>query len=117
LRARSRTRGRPNTSPLHQDEQNFLSLERLPPCSPRCRNAERPEVLEGRQLMLSTNTTDRRLQLAGIILVLGLLVEGSSLMGRGPIPFLVFVGVGGLLLLVGMVAFLLALVRANGTKA
>ena len=67
--------------------------------------------------MLSANATERRLQLSGIILILGLLVEGSSLIGRGPVAFLVFVGLGGLLVLVGIVAFLLALVLSNGAKA
>jgi hypothetical protein len=61
--------------------------------------------------MLSANAMERRLQFAGIILMLGLLVEGSSLIGRGPIAFLVFVGLGGLLLLIGIAAYLLALVR------
>jgi hypothetical protein len=64
--------------------------------------------------MLSANIMERRLQLAGIILILGLLVEGFSLMGRGPIAFLIFVGFGGLLLFIGIVAYLLALVRAEG---
>lgn len=67
--------------------------------------------------MLSANPTERRLQLSGIILILGLLVEGFSLMRHGPVAFLVFVGLGGLLLLVGIVAFLLALVRTDGMKA
>ena len=67
--------------------------------------------------MFSANTTERRLQSAGIILILGLLVEGLSLMGRGPIAFLVFVGVGGLLLLIGIVAYLLALVRTDSTQS
>ena len=65
--------------------------------------------------MLSSNVMERRLQLAGTILVLGLLVEGFSLMGRGPIAFVVFVGLGGLLLLAGVVAYLLALVRKEST--
>jgi hypothetical protein len=67
--------------------------------------------------MFSANATERRLQLAGIILILGLLVEGSSLLGRGAIAFVIFVGLGGLLLLVGTVAFLLALVRKGDTHA
>ena len=66
--------------------------------------------------MLSTNATERRLQFSGIILILGLLVEGFSLIGRGPVAFLVFVGLGGLLLVVGIVAFLLALVRTERTQ-
>ena len=66
--------------------------------------------------MLSANVMERRLQVAGIILVLGLLVEGFSLVGRGPIAFLVFVGLGGLLVLIGIVAFLLALMRRERTQ-
>jgi hypothetical protein len=65
--------------------------------------------------MLSENVTERGLQLAGIILILGLLVEGLSMMGRGPIAFLVFVGLGGLLLLIGVFAYLLALVRKRSS--
>jgi hypothetical protein len=72
--------------------------------------------LEGKQLMLSANTTERRLQSAGIILILGLLVEGLSLLGRGPIAFLVFVGLGGLLLMIGIAAYLLALVRGDSAQ-
>ena len=61
--------------------------------------------------MLSANSTERRLQIAGIIIILGLLVEASSLLGRGAVAFLVFVGIGGTLLALGIAAYLLALVR------
>lgn len=73
--------------------------------------------MEGEQLMVSANATERRLQLACIALILGLFAEGFSLLGRGPIAFLAFVGIGGMLLFLGMLVFLLALVRANGTSA
>ena len=63
--------------------------------------------------MLSANVTERRLQLAGLILILGLLVEGLSLLGHGAIAFLVFVGLGGFLLLIGVLAYLLALLRSG----
>ena len=66
--------------------------------------------------MLSSNIMERRLQVAGCILILGLLVEGFSLAGHGAIAFLVFVGFGGLLLLVGIAAYLLALVSPGATK-
>lgn len=61
--------------------------------------------------MLSANATERRLQTAGIIIILGLLVEAFSLLSRGAVAFLVFVGVGGTLLALGVAAYLLALVR------
>lgn len=67
--------------------------------------------MERKPVMLSGNPTERRLQLAGIILILGLLIEGLSLLGHGAIAFIVFVGFGGLLLLIGIAAYLLALVR------
>ena len=66
--------------------------------------------------MLSSNAMERRLQIAGSILILGLLVEGFSLAGHGAIAFLIFVGLGGLLLLVGIAAYLLALVHTGSTK-
>ena len=61
--------------------------------------------------MLSANVTERRLQLAGIIVMSGLLVVGFSLMGRGPVAFLICIALGGSLLAAGIVAYLLALVR------
>jgi hypothetical protein len=68
-------------------------------------------------MMLSANTMERRLQLAGIILIVGLLVEGFALMGRGPIAFLALVGVGGLLLIIGILVYLLALVRTDSAQS
>jgi hypothetical protein len=66
--------------------------------------------------MLSANTMERRLQRAGIILIAGLLVEGFSLMGHGAVAFLVFAGVGSLLLVAGIGAYLLALVGSKPAK-
>ena len=67
--------------------------------------------------MRSENRLEKRLRTAGTILILGLLVEGACLLGRGPISFLLFVTVGGLLLFAGVSIFLLALVRGGGEKA
>ncbi len=66
--------------------------------------------------MLSANTMERRLQIAGTILIAGLLVEGFSLLGHGAIAFLVFVGLGGLLLVLGIGTYLLALVRSKPAR-
>lgn len=63
--------------------------------------------------MLSPNIMERRLQIAGVIIILGLLVEALSLLGRGAVAFLIFVGVGGTLLALGVAAYLLALVRTG----
>src|SRR6266566_2784623 len=76
---------------------------------------ERREVLEGRQLMLSTSPFDRKLQLCGIILILGLLVESLCLLGHGPIAFIVFAGLGGVLFAVGILLYLFSLVGQGGT--
>ena len=63
--------------------------------------------------MLSTNPLERNLQLSGIILILGLVVEALCLLGRGPIAFIVFAGLGGLLLFAGFVIYLYSLVSVS----
>jgi hypothetical protein len=60
--------------------------------------------------MLSTSPLERKLQLSGIILILGLMVEALCLLGHGPIAFIVFVGLGGILLFAGIVIYLFSLV-------
>jgi hypothetical protein len=64
--------------------------------------------------MLSANAMERRLQFAGILLMLGLLVEALCLtFGHGAVGFLIFTGVGGFSLLLGISYYLLALVRSG----
>ena len=64
--------------------------------------------------MLSTNTMERRLQLSGIILTLGLVVQALCLiLGRGAIGFMIFACLGGLLVMVGIIVFLISLVAAR----
>ena len=53
------------------------------------------------------------LQLSGIILILGLVVEALCLLGRGPLAFMLFVGVGGLLFAIGILLYLYSLVSAR----
>jgi hypothetical protein len=60
--------------------------------------------------MLSTSPFDRKLQLSGITLILGLLVEGLCLLGHGPVAFIVFAGLGGLLFAAGILLYLYSLV-------
>jgi hypothetical protein len=60
--------------------------------------------------MLSANLLERRLQISGIIIVVGLIVEACTLLAHGAIAFLVFVGLGGSLLCIGIAKYLLALV-------
>jgi hypothetical protein len=52
----------------------------------------------------------RRLQLSGLLLILGLLVEAACLFSPRPIAFIIFVSVGGLLMFAGVVLYLLSLI-------
>jgi predicted membrane channel-forming protein YqfA (hemolysin III family) len=52
----------------------------------------------------------QRLRIAGILIVLGLMVELLTLAWNDPIAFIVFLGAGGLLIFVGMVVYLWSLV-------
>ena len=63
--------------------------------------------------MLSSSPLDRKLQLSGIILILGLVIEGLCLLGHGPIAFMLFVGLGGVLFAVGVLLYLYSLVSAK----
>jgi hypothetical protein len=54
-------------------------------------------------MKLSSNRLERRLQLSGILLIMGLLVEAVCLLWTRPIAFVVFLCVGGLLLGLGIV--------------
>ena len=63
--------------------------------------------------MLSTSPFERKLQLSGIILILGLVAESLCLLGHGPIAFMLFVGLGGVLFAVGIFLYLYSLVSAN----
>lgn len=49
---------------------------------------------------------ERALRLSGILLILGIAVEVISLLWEKPLSFLLFVGVGGLLTLIGILLFL-----------
>jgi ABC-type xylose transport system permease subunit len=60
--------------------------------------------------MLSANPLDKRRQLAGVCIVLGLLVEALCLIWATPIAFVIFVALGGLLMFVGIVLYLSSLV-------
>lgn len=61
-------------------------------------------------MTLSANPLERRLQISGVLIILGLLVEALCLAWRGPVAFLVFLGLAGLLLFAGIVLFLYSLV-------
>jgi len=63
--------------------------------------------------MLSVNPMERRLQFSGIFLILGLLVEALCSLWTRPLAFVLFLGVGGLLLGLGILLFLYSLVSRN----
>jgi hypothetical protein len=64
--------------------------------------------------MLSADAMERKLQLSGIILMLGLIVQALCLIfGRGAIGFMIFASLGGLLVMVGIIVFLVSLVAAR----
>jgi hypothetical protein len=52
----------------------------------------------------------RRLRLSGILIIVGLVVEGLSLVWNHPLSFVAFLGLGGLLLAAGIVLYLWTLV-------
>ena len=66
--------------------------------------------------MLSANPMERRLQLSGILLILGLLVEALCLFWTRPLAFVLFLGVGGFLLGFGVLVFLFSLVSKNQSE-
>jgi hypothetical protein len=53
---------------------------------------------------------EKRLQLAGIFLIIGLLIEVLCLLAARPIAFVIFVAVGCLSLFVGVAMYLFSLV-------
>ena len=60
--------------------------------------------------MANANPLEKRLQIAGTMLILGLFIEALCLLWKAPIAFVIFVAIGGLLLGVGVVVYLLSLV-------
>jgi hypothetical protein len=60
--------------------------------------------------MLSVNQLEKRRQVAGVFIVLGLVIEALCLIWSTPIAFVIFVAIGGLLMFVGIVLFLYSLV-------
>jgi hypothetical protein len=61
---------------------------------------------------MATSPLERRIQLAGIILLLGLIVEVLSLLGHGAVAFLVFSGLCATLIVVGILLYLHGLVSS-----
>jgi hypothetical protein len=62
--------------------------------------------------MASANPLEKRLQIAGTLLIVGLLIEAVCLLWAKPITFVIFVAAGGLLIFAGVAVFLFSLVWA-----
>ena len=60
-------------------------------------------------MKLSENQLERRLQVSGILLILGLLTESLCLLWARPLSFLALISVGGGLLLLGVAVYLFSL--------
>jgi uncharacterized membrane protein len=58
----------------------------------------------------------RRLQLSGLLVSLGLLVEAATLFWSHPTAFLVFIGLGGLLVGAGVLLYLFAIVSGPAPR-
>ena len=65
--------------------------------------------------MATTLRLEKRLRLAGILLIIGLVVEGICLLWAGPLAFIFLVVVGGFLCAAGVVVYLYSLVAAGET--
>lgn len=57
----------------------------------------------------------RKLRIAGILIILGLIVEIISLVWNHPLSFMAFLILGGLLLAAGMVTYILDMVFPSRT--
>ncbi|HKW31638.1 MAG TPA: hypothetical protein VJN92_01445 [Candidatus Acidoferrum sp.] len=64
-------------------------------------------------MKISANPLERCLQLSGILLILGLLIEALCLFWTRPIAFVAFLCVGGLFLGLGVLLFLFGLVSTK----
>ena len=67
--------------------------------------------------MLSTSHSEKGMRFAGICLAIGLLIEALCLLWATPIAFIVFVAIGGLLLLIGLVVYLYSQVSTPAAGA
>jgi hypothetical protein len=57
------------------------------------------------------NPIHSRLRLSGAFIILGLIVQALSLLWNHPLSFIAFITIGGLLLAIGIVLYLLTVVN------
>jgi hypothetical protein len=60
----------------------------------------------------NSSRLQKKLKLAGYLLIAGLLVEATTLCWAHPTSFLFFIGLGGFLVVAGVAVYLIALVTA-----
>ena len=60
--------------------------------------------------MFAGDAMERRLQISGVLMISGLLVEALCLAWQGPLAFLIFLGLGGGFLFAGISVYLFSLV-------
>jgi len=63
--------------------------------------------------MAATSALEKRLRIAGIFLIVGLVIEATCLLWARPIAFVVMVVVGGSFCAIGVVVFLYSIVSAR----
>ena len=85
----------------------------MPRNSPQRGNAWQGEDVGSSAMTNTANPLERRLRLSGLLLILALLTEVISLFWARPLSFLVLIGIGGVLLVLGLAAYLLSLVPAK----
>jgi hypothetical protein len=64
-------------------------------------------------MKVSSNPLEKRLQIAGIFLIAGLLVEAICLFWAAPIAFVIFAMLGGFLMFIGLAIYLYSLVSTT----
>jgi predicted membrane channel-forming protein YqfA (hemolysin III family) len=62
-------------------------------------------------MQTQANPIHAKLRLSGAFIILGLMVQALSLLWNHPLSFIAFVTIGGLLLAIGIVLYLLTLVN------
>jgi hypothetical protein len=60
----------------------------------------------------NTSRLQRRLKIAAYLLIAGLIIEAVTLYWFSPLSFMLFMGVGGSLVVLGIIIYLLAILAA-----
>jgi hypothetical protein len=68
-------------------------------------------------MKLSHIAIERSLRIAGILLIVGLVIEAMSLVWSKPLSFLLFVGVGGFVTIVGLLVYLYSLIPSDSSTS